>query len=98
MLLVLGTIFYSAPGTRYFFAFRPLVLKQIFSYTVPIDQPHGEIPLMTTDTEVLAQLEAFGTEKTRKTYARHGIGANQYGVSYADLGKLKKKIKMDNDL
>ncbi|MEO8395489.1 MAG: DNA alkylation repair protein [Chloroflexota bacterium] len=53
---------------------------------------------MMSDTEVLAQLEAAGTEKTRKTYARHGVGANQYGVSYADLGKLKKKIKVDNDL
>ncbi|MBI1260040.1 MAG: DNA alkylation repair protein [Chloroflexi bacterium] len=53
---------------------------------------------MTTDSEVLAQLEALGSEKTRKTYARHGVGANQYGVSYADLGKLKKQIKVDNDL
>ncbi len=53
---------------------------------------------MATATEILAQLEALGSEKTRKTYARHGVGANQYGVSYADLGKLKKKIKTDHDL
>ena len=53
---------------------------------------------MMTDSEVLAQLEALGTEQARKTYARHGVGANQYGVSYADLGKLKKKIKTDNAL
>ena len=47
---------------------------------------------MMTDTEVLAQLEALGTEQTRKTWRRHGIGENQYGVSYGDMGKLKKKI------
>src|SRR5215813_10141759 len=53
---------------------------------------------MTTDTEVLAQLEAFGTEKTRKTFRRHGVGDNQYGVLYGDMGKLKKQIKIDHDL
>ena len=53
---------------------------------------------MMTDTEVLAQLEAFGTEQTRKTFRRHGVGENQYGVLYGDMGKLKKQIKIDNDL
>lgn len=53
---------------------------------------------MTTDTEILAELEALGTEQNRKIYRRHGAGENQYGVSYADLGKLKKRIKTDHDL
>ncbi len=53
---------------------------------------------MTTDTQVLQELEALGKEQTRKTYRRHGVGANQYGVSYGDLGKLKKRLKTDHTL
>jgi 3-methyladenine DNA glycosylase AlkD len=51
---------------------------------------------MTTD--VLQQLESLGKEQARKIYRRHGVGDNQYGVSYADLGKLKKRIKTDHAL
>lgn len=49
-------------------------------------------------TEVLAQLEAAGSEQTRKTYARHGIRGDCFGVSYAVLGQLRKKIKVDDSL
>lgn len=48
--------------------------------------------------EVLAQLEAAGSEQTRKTYARHGIRGECFGVSYAILGQLRKKIKVDDSL
>ncbi|MFY8052278.1 MAG: DNA alkylation repair protein, partial [Armatimonadaceae bacterium] len=48
--------------------------------------------------EVLAQLEAAGSEQTRKTYARHGIRGECFGVSYAVLGQLRKKIKVDDSL
>lgn len=51
---------------------------------------------MTTD--VLQELEALGTEQNRKIYRRHGVGENQYGVSYANLGVLKKRIKTDHAL
>ncbi len=53
---------------------------------------------MTTDIEILAELVSLGSEQTRKTYARHGVGANQYGVSYAALGKLKKRLKINHPL
>jgi 3-methyladenine DNA glycosylase AlkD len=43
-------------------------------------------------------LEALGTEQNRKVYRRHGVGDNMYGVSYANLGKLAKKIKRDHAL
>ena len=49
-------------------------------------------------TEVLTQLEAAGSEQTRKTYARHGIKGECFGVSYAILGQLRKKIKVDDAL
>lgn len=48
--------------------------------------------------EVMAQLEALGTEQNRKTYARHGVKGAMFGVSYANLDKLKKKIKVDHPL
>ena|SRR6266571_9097773 len=47
---------------------------------------------------ILDQLKALGTEQTRKTYRRHGVSGDQYGVSYADLKNLKKKIKVNHDL
>ncbi|QNH63813.1 DNA alkylation repair protein [Hymenobacter sediminicola] len=45
-----------------------------------------------TFAETISRLEALGTEQTRKTYRRHGAGDNVYGVSFADLGKLKKEL------
>lgn len=47
---------------------------------------------------VLHELESMGTEQNRKTYRRHGVAGDLYGVSYANLGKLKKRIKVDHDL
>ncbi len=48
--------------------------------------------------EVLQQLQEMGTEQNRKTYRRHGIGEDMYGVSYANLGTLKKRIKTNHAL
>lgn len=48
--------------------------------------------------DVMKQLEAAGSEQTRKTYRRHGVVGEMYGVSYAVLNALKKKIKKDNEL
>jgi 3-methyladenine DNA glycosylase AlkD len=46
-------------------------------------------------TDLIAQLEALGSEQTRKTYRRHGISGAQFGVSYANLDKLAKQLKKD---
>lgn len=51
-----------------------------------------------TQREVLKALKAMGTAQNRKVYARHGFDKNVYGVSYANLTKLKKKIKRDHEL
>lgn len=51
-----------------------------------------------TAEQVLAELESMGTAQNRKVYARHGVGREMYGVSYSNLGKLKKKIRLDQDL
>lgn len=48
--------------------------------------------------EVVRTLKKAGTAQARKIYARHGIGPNMYGVSYANLGALAKKIKRNEPL
>ncbi|MGH9842625.1 MAG: DNA alkylation repair protein [Blastocatellia bacterium] len=49
--------------------------------------------------EVMKQLEAMGTAQNRKVYARHGVPADKmFGVSYANLYALQKKIKVDQAL
>ena len=48
--------------------------------------------------DVMSKLESLGTEQTRKTYRRHGAGDNLYGVSFADMKVIAKKIKRDHQL
>jgi 3-methyladenine DNA glycosylase AlkD len=48
--------------------------------------------------EIMAALEAAGSEQTRKTYARHGVAIPMFGVSFATLKTLLKKIKVDHEL
>src|SRR2546425_9536107 len=38
---------------------------------------------------VFAQLEALGSENTRKIYARYGAGDNQFGVTLIARGKIR---------
>jgi 3-methyladenine DNA glycosylase AlkD len=48
--------------------------------------------------QILAALQKAGTAQNRKVYGRHGVHGDQYGVSFADLGKLKKRIGTDHEL
>lgn len=52
-----------------------------------------------TYAEVMEQLEGFGTAQNRKIYVRHGANADHvFGVSFANLNILTKKIKTDHTL
>lgn len=51
-----------------------------------------------TLAETMTALEQAGSEQTRKTYARHGASAPMFGVSFATLGTLLKRIKVDHEL
>ena len=53
---------------------------------------------MTRVREVLNQLEAHGSEQTRKTWRRHGITGPMFGVLYGDMEKLRKQIGRDHAL
>jgi 3-methyladenine DNA glycosylase AlkD len=49
---------------------------------------------MPTAASILAELKSKGSEKTRTTYARHGMEAARcFGVSVADLKLIAKTIK-----
>ena len=48
--------------------------------------------------EVLADLERQGTEANRKAYARHGVFAEMYGVSFTALRTAAKRIGRDEAL
>ena len=49
-------------------------------------------------SEVMKTLKAAGNESARKTYTRHGITGDAFGVRYADLYKLQKEIGTDQAL
>lgn len=42
--------------------------------------------------EVMRELESMGTAQNRKIYQRHGAGEVLFGVSFANLKKLKRKV------
>jgi len=48
--------------------------------------------------QALRLLEDAGTAQNRKIYARHGVRGPTFGVSYADQGKLAKRIGKDAEL
>lgn len=48
--------------------------------------------------EAMRELKALGTEQNRKVYARHGVKNEMFGVSYANLDRLQKKIRQDHAL
>ena len=55
-------------------------------------------PARLTLEEALSALEAAGSEQTRKTYARHGVDIPMFGVSFAALKSIAKRIKVDHEL
>jgi len=51
-----------------------------------------------TYSEVMKELKAAGTAQNRKIYTRHGVKKEMFGVSFANLNLLKKKIKVNHAL
>ena len=48
--------------------------------------------------QALSKLKSLGSAQTRKTYGRHGVTGEQFGVKYGDLSKLVKTIGVDHEL
>ena len=51
-----------------------------------------------TEKQVMQRLKRDGTAQNRKVYSRHGVQEPMFGVSYANLDKLRKQIKVDHEL
>ena len=51
-----------------------------------------------TLSETMSALEKAGSEQTRKTYTRHGAVGPMFGVSFATLKTLLKRIGVDHEL
>src|SRR5262245_46815245 len=49
-------------------------------------------------SEAMSALEKAGSAQTRKTYARHGAEEPMFGVSFATLKTLLKRIGVDHEL
>ncbi len=51
-----------------------------------------------TTTEVMQELQAMGTEQTKKTFLRHGACEPFFGVKVGDMKQIVKKVKKDHAL
>jgi 3-methyladenine DNA glycosylase AlkD len=61
-------------------------------------KPAKAPPARMTLDEAMRTLERAGSEQTRKTYTRHGATGPMFGVSFATLKELKKRIGVDHEL
>ena len=46
----------------------------------------------------MKELKSCGTAQNRKVYGRHGVKGEMFGVSFANLKALARKIKTDHEL
>ena len=53
---------------------------------------------MVADMAVFEELRALGAEQYRKIYKNHGVQGESFGVSYAHMKVLVKKIKINHPL
>jgi len=55
-------------------------------------------PIRMSLADTMTALEQAGSAQTRKTYLRHGAPEPMFGVSFATLKSLVKRIKVDHEL
>lgn len=66
--------------------------------TAPVKKPAKAPAARMGLQETMAALEKAGTAQARKTYARHGASEPMFGVSFATLKEMVKRIKVDQEL
>lgn len=66
--------------------------------TPPARKAVKPAPARMTLAQAMSALEKAGSAQTRKTYARHGAAEPMFGVSFATLKILMKKIHVDQEL
>jgi 3-methyladenine DNA glycosylase AlkD len=58
----------------------------------------GPLSKSPTLQQLMAELRRLGKDSAAKTYARHGVRELSVGLSYAELGKLAKKLGTVHEL
>ncbi len=53
---------------------------------------------MSTVSKIMAELKKKGSEQTRKVYTNHGAPENMFGCKVADMKKIAKTIKGEQEL
>ena len=66
--------------------------------TAPSAKPMKAASTRMSLAEAMSTLEKAGSAQTRKTYARHGVEEPMFGVSFATLKTLYKRIGVDHEL
>src|SRR5262245_61223657 len=61
-------------------------------------KPTGAPAARRTVSQAMNELDKAGSMPTRKPYARHGGEEPMFGVSFATLKELTKKIDVDHEL
>ena len=47
---------------------------------------------------ILNELRSLGSEQTLKTYRRHGLEGEAFGVKYGDIEKIARRLRKRADL
>jgi 3-methyladenine DNA glycosylase AlkD len=84
------------PGTKQTAAARTTSSKT--AAKTPSKAPPKAAKARLSLAEVMRTLEKAGSAQTRKTYLRHGAQEPMFGVSFAALKDLVKKIGVDHEL
>src|SRR5437667_3050665 len=58
----------------------------------------GTWRITMSTADILAELQSYGSEQTKKTLMNHGAREPFFGVKVADLKKIQKRIKKDYQL
>ncbi|MEZ6127132.1 MAG: DNA alkylation repair protein [Planctomycetaceae bacterium] len=73
---------------------HPFILRGVRNWWSDVSPKENRMDLKS----VMSQLKSLGTAQNVKIYRRHGAGDDVFGVSYADLKKLRKKLGTDHTL
>ncbi|MFM8470939.1 MAG: hypothetical protein ACKODH_13415 [Limisphaerales bacterium] len=68
------------------------------SSTAPAKKSAKGPRVRMTLVEAMRELEQAGSAQTHKTYARHGTTEPMFGVSFATLKAMTKRINVDHEL
>jgi len=58
----------------------------------------GSITIKMTVPEILAELETYANENTKRVHMKHGAREPIFGVKVSDLKRIQRKVKKDHEV